>query len=159
MIIKTKSQLEKIFESIGYFFPEINPRLICLEDGDYDYIMGADVLDSGNILYNREIFGGYTWIETRGIMAHEFGHLVNQKHMKDFSLKEKKEHEKKYNLNPAYRRRIERAADKTAVLRGFGKEMFYLIFTSLLNEDWRKDRAAEHLSLNEIKRIMNSKGL
>jgi len=154
MLVETRSQLENLFSKVKPYFPEINPRLRINKKKRKNYVMVADVSYSGDILYNPDIYGGYSVEEVRGIFAHEFGHLINQAAMKYLSSKEKERRRIDYELNQDYRREIERAADRTAVLRGFGKEIYHLIFISLLDENWRKKRGVEHLSLVEIIRLM-----
>jgi hypothetical protein len=155
MIIKTPQQLEKIFLEIKPSFPEVHPLLreIVLRK-HRKYSMLADVLWSGDILYNNEILGEYSAKSIRGIFAHEFGHLVNQRGMKSYTKEEKERHQRKYDTNKKYRTGIERAASQTAVFRGFGRELIFLTEEAICNGEWKNRYANEHLTIDEIKKLM-----
>jgi hypothetical protein len=154
MVVETHKQLERIFSDVKTAFPEVNPKLRVLPAKKRrDCLMVADVYETGDVLWKESLLGDYFLEQIRGVIAHEFGHLVNQKYMRMFNQEQVEQDKKRYRYDRGYRNEIERAADTTAVRRGFGKELYFLVYLSSFESGWKK-YAQEHLSLREIKELM-----
>jgi hypothetical protein len=154
MIIKTKEQLEEIFFSIKPHFPEINPSLEKIPKRFHPgWSMGAEVYTSGNILWKNSILGNFSKQFLCGMLAHEFGHLINQRYMLKFTKEQIAQDQRRYDRDNQYRTKIEKEASTTAVLRGFGADIYHLIFQSSLDDDWCEELGRYHLTLEEIKKL------
>lgn len=131
-------------------FPEIISKFISTEKFHFAHASAV----TGNIHYNPKNILSMKFSEkaVKGVIAHELAHQVDFRRKSFFG---------KIWLNyrckdEAYRRLIEREADKITVQRGFGKELLEAM--KLTKKKFPKDRwkryESAHLSIKEVKDLI-----